>query len=236
VATLPGLALGNRISGAGLALAWGAFLATLVLSVVSLFRLPAAVAGQLDDSSVAATLTDPHGVPQTVFAQVSGDRVLGVLLSLDDLIGGRRAIIEGTERVEFEPADVGSLTSDPAADLLLYEGVNAERDRAGVAMLAWSDSLASVARAHAEEMYLAGYFSHLSPVSGTVGDRLDGARAGFGRYGENLALAADAAEAHDGLVDSTSHFENMIDPAYAAVGIAAVDGPLGLMVVQVYGG
>ena len=46
VARLPGLALGNRLTGAGLALAWGAFLATLVLSVVSLFRLPVAVAGQ----------------------------------------------------------------------------------------------------------------------------------------------------------------------------------------------
>jgi len=234
VASLPGLALSNRLTGAGLALAWGAFLATLVLSVVSLFRLPAAVAGQIEESSVVATLTDPAGVPQTVFAQVSGDRLLGMLLSLDELIDGRSAIVEGDERVDFEAADPESLTRDTSAMLALFDSINEERANAGRASLVWSDELSSVADSHAEEMYRSGYFAHRSPTTGTVFDRLTGAGIGAVNAGENLALAADATEAHNGLVRSPSHMDNIVNPLFISIGIAAVDGPLGLMVVQVF--
>ncbi len=236
VASLPGLALGNRLTGAGLAVAWGAFLATLILSVVSLFRLPAAVAGQIEESSVAATLTDPGGVPQTVFAQVSGDRVLGVLLSLDDLVDGRRAIVEGDERVEFEAADPTSVTADTSAVLDLLNGLNEERTGAGVEQVTFSPELSEVALAHAEDMYGGGYFSHVSPTTGSVGDRLARSGTSYLVAGENLALAADASEANDGLVGSPTHYENMINPAFDSVGIAALNGPFGLMVVQVFGG
>lgn len=236
VASLPGLALGNRLTGAGLAVAWGAFLATLVLSVVSLFRLPAAVAGQIDESSVAATLTDPAGVPQTVFAQVSGDRVLGVLLSLDDLIDGRRAIVEGDERVEFEAADAESLAPNLSAVLDLLGDLNEERAEAGLEELAFSQELADVALAHARDMYRSGYFSHVSPSTGRVGDRVARLGSGYPFAGENLALAADSTEAHNGLVASPSHYENIVNPVFDTVGVAALDGPLGLMVVQVFGG
>jgi uncharacterized protein YkwD/uncharacterized membrane protein required for colicin V production len=234
VARLPGLALSNRLTGAGLALAWGAFLATLVLSVVSLFRLPAAVAGQIEESSVAATLTDPGGVPQTVFAQVSGDRLLGMLLSLDELIDGRSAIVEGDERVDFEAADPESLSRDKAVTLALFDSINEERADAGLGALAWSDGLSEVADIHADEMYRAGYFAHRSPTTGTVLDRLTLAGIGAGNAGENLALAVDATEAHNGLVRSPSHLDNIVNPGFTSVGIAAVDGPLGLMVVQVF--
>lgn len=234
VASLPGLALSNRLTGAGLALAWGAFLATLVLSVVSLFRLPAAVAGQIEESSVVATLTDPAGVPQTVFAQVSGDRLLGMLLSLDELIDGRSAIVEGDERVDFEAADPESLNRDKSAMLALFDSINEERADAGLAALVWSDQLSSVADSHAEEMYRSGYFAHRSPTTGTVSDRLTVAGIGVVNAGENLALAADATEAHNGLVSSPTHLDNIVNPSFISVGIAAVDGPLGLMVVQVF--
>ena len=234
VARLPGLALSNRLTGAGLALAWGAFLATLVLSVVSLFRLPAAVAGQIEVSSVVATLTDPTGVPQAVFAQVSGDRVLGMLLSLDDLIDGRSAIVEGDERVEFEAADREALNRDTAATLDLLDDLNEERADAGLGALVWSEALAIVADSHADEMYRSGYFAHRSPTTGNVFDRLASSGIGTVHAGENLALAADATEAHDGLVRSPSHLSNIVNPNFTSIGIAAVDGPLGLMVVQVF--
>ena len=235
VARLPGLALSNRLTGAGLALAWGAFLATLVLSVVSLFRLPAAVAGQIEESSMVATLTDPAGVPQTVFAQVSGDRLLGMLLSLDELIDGRSAIIEGEERVDFDAADPATLTRDTPAALDLFESINEERVDAGLRSLVWSQPLSAVADSHAGEMYRSGYFAHRSPTTGTVFDRLTSSGINAGNAGENLALAADSTEAHNGLVRSPAHMDNIVNPGFSSVGIAAVDGPLGLMVVQVFG-
>jgi uncharacterized membrane protein required for colicin V production len=236
VARLPGLALGNRLTGAGLALAWGAFVATLALSVVSLFRLPPAVAEQLGESAVAATLTDPAGMPQSVLAQVSGDRVLGVLLSLDDLIGSRRAIVEGDDRVDFEAADQDSLNLDPGAVLDLLDNLNEEREDAGLEPLALSDPLSFFNDTATTEIYTEGYFSHESPSTGMVSDRLERSGVVVRRAGENLALAVDSSEAHEGLVASPSHQANMLDPGFTSVGMAALKGPLGLMVVQVFGG
>lgn len=236
IARLPGLALGNRLTGAGLALAWGAFLATLVLSVVSLFRLPPAVAEHLDESSVASTLTDPAGVPQAVFSYVSGDRVLGVLLSLDELIGGRRAIIDGSDSIELEPADSSAVTVDPGAASELFEALNEERAEADMSDLRWSAELAEVARRHAVDMYTNGFFSHRSPATGDATARVSSVTGRYAEVGENLALAVDTVEAHEGLVGSPGHYATMTDGRYTAVGVTSVRGPLGLMVVQVFGG
>lgn len=234
VARLPGLALSNRLTGAGLAVAWGAFLATLALSVLSLFRLPEAIADQLDESAVATRLTDPTGVPQAMFARVSGDKVLGVLLGLDDLTDGRRAIVKGEDVVSFSPAAAGELDPRRESAISLFERVNDERADAGLAPLEWSNSLALVAVSHARDMYTAGFFSHRSPTTGLVSDRLAAAGVRVSVAGENLALAADVVEAHRGLVTSESHLTNMREPAYGSVGITAMEGPLGLMVVQVF--
>jgi uncharacterized membrane protein required for colicin V production len=236
VARLPGLALGNRLTGAGLALAWGAFIATLALSVLSLFRLPPAVADQIDESSVVATLTNPGGVPQTMFAQVSGDRVLGMLLRLDDLVGESRVVLDGEERVEFDAASPEELQLNAAAAAELFELLNEKRAEAGLEQLSWSDGYAGVARDHAQAMYAGGFFAHRSDVTGTVLDRLASAHLSVSVAGENIALAADSTEVHDGLTDSPSHYRTMIDPRFHAVGVAAIEGPLGLMVVQVFGG
>ncbi len=236
VARLPGLALSNRLTGAGLAVAWGVFLATLALSVLSLFRLPEAIASQLDESAVASRLTDPDGVPQTMFAQVSGDKVLGVLLGLDDLTDGKRSIIRGEDVVDFGAAKEASLASRPNSATRLFGRLNDERAEAGLDPLEWSSRLASVAASHAHDMYTEGFFSHRSPQSGLVGDRLAAAGIEVSIAGENLALAADAVEAHNGLVASPAHLSNIREPAFGSVGITAVDGPVGLLVVQVFAG
>ena len=61
-ARMPGLNLVNRASGAGLAVAWGAFLATLVLTMAVVLPMPPAVANSIDESAFARTLTDPDGL------------------------------------------------------------------------------------------------------------------------------------------------------------------------------
>lgn len=235
VARLPGMALGNRVTGAGLALAWGAFLATVALTTVSLVRLPAAVASQIQDSSVASTLIDPGGVPQAVFSQVAGDRVVEVLVNLDALLDGERVVIEGNDTVTFDAADIGDVALDARASKQLLDDLNEERRTRNLKPLSWSPALADVAADHAGEMYTEGYFSHYSPTTGWVTDRVAGLADVRGGTAENLALAADAVEAHRGLVGSPDHLENILTPAFTDVGIAALDGPYGLIVVQVFG-
>ena len=235
-ARLPGLNLINRAGGAGLAMAWGVFLATIVLTLGVVLPTPAAVTDTLEGSAIARSLTDPNGAPQQAFNGLAGDRIVEALMNLRDVVGERRVIIEGAETIELPAADPGDLEAGPGDAVAIFEALNRSRLDAGLDPLAWSPALADVGKAHAEEMYLQGYFSHLSPFTGTVGDRLLDADITYRFAGENLALAASAEEVHDGLMESPGHRANIESPDFNRVGIGVVRGPLGLMTVQVFTG
>ena len=116
----------------------------------------------------------------------------------------------------------------------MFDLLNRARVDAGVDPLAWSTALAEVAAGHGFEMYEEGYFSHVSPATGTVADRMAKVGILYRVVGENLALSPTAESVHDGLMASLGHRENMLDERFTRVGISAVEGPLGLMVVQVF--
>ena len=235
VASLPGLRLSNRLTGAGLALAGGLFVATLVLSLASLVSLPTAVASQVSDSAVAQALTRPGGVSQRVFTRVAGDEIVEVLLRLDELVGGSQVILEPGQIITFTPVSTEEVGDAEAAARRLFRKLNHIRQEEGIADLRWSRPLAEVALGHAFDMYTGGFVGHVTPAGGTLAGRLADAGLNPARAGENLALTADAAEAHAGLIASEGHRATMLDAGYRQVGVAAVDGPLGLMVVQVFG-
>jgi len=235
-ARLPGLNLVNRAAGAGLAMAWGVFLATLLLTLAVVLPMPPSVGEALQGSALAGTLTDPAGGPQRVFNRLAGDRIVEALVNLQDVMGDRRVILEGDEVVEFPEAGASELQERPTDAVEVFELLNRARVDAGLDPLAWSPALAEVGVGHAMEMYLDGYFSHVSPATGTVGDRLQDAGITYRVGGENLALAASAEEVHGGLMDSPGHRANIESPDYNRVGIGVVRGPLGLMTVQVFTG
>jgi len=235
-ARLPGLNLVNRAGGAGLAAAWGLFLATLALTIGVVAPMPPAVADTIDDSAVARTLTDPDGMPQEVFTGLAGDRLIETVLNLREVVGARRVVVESDAVVEIGAADPSELARDHQAALEIYTLVNEAREAAGLPTLQWSEPLAEVGLGHALEMYTEGYFAHTSPTTGTVGDRLQAAGVRYGVGGENLALAATVTEVHEGLMESPGHRANIEGEFYDTIGIAVVRGPLGLMTVQVFTG
>ena len=99
-ARMPGLNMVNRAGGAGLAMAWGVFLATIVLTLGVVLPMPAAVADVLEGSAVARTLTDPDGAPQRAFNGLAGDRIVAALMNLQDVVGERRVVLEGADGEE----------------------------------------------------------------------------------------------------------------------------------------
>lgn len=234
VFTLPGLALTHRLLGGGLALAWALFVAILVLSLVVVIPLPASVDERIQESSVAVALTDPDAFPQRMFNAVAGDRVLEALLNLDRLVGREKIILEDEQTLELPPADPGDLREDDRAAEEIFELVNRSRIEEGLDPLAWSAPLAAVGEGHATEMYVEGYFSHTSPTTGSVADRMTDAGIPFVIVGENLALAATVRTVHQGLMDSPGHRANIMGEGFTRLGIGVVKGPLGLMVVQVF--
>ncbi|MCB2224336.1 MAG: CvpA family protein [Actinobacteria bacterium] len=235
-ARMPGLNLVNRAGGAGLAMSWGVFLATIVLTLGVVLPMPPAVTDTLEGSAVAGTLTDPGGAPQRLFNALAGDRIVEALMNLQDVVGERRVVLEGADSLDLPAASPGELQPGPGDAAAVFDLLNRARVDAGLDPLAWSAALAEVGEAHAAEMYLDGYFSHVSPSTGTVGDRLHAAGITFLVAGENLALAATAEEVHDGLMASPGHRANIESPDYNRVGIGVIRGPLGLMTVQVFTG
>ena len=229
-----GLNLPNRLLGAAFGLAWGVVLIVIVATI--LLALPLPVEDTLADSEVVTALAGPEALPRQAFQKLAGDDVLDTLLALGSKLGRSRVVLDEDDVVAIDPAEPDQLEGEPKASAELLALTNRERLAVDENPLAWSDILAAVARRHAEEMYLEGYVSHVSPTTGTVVDRVRAAGVNLFVVGENLALASNARAVHDGFMDSPGHRENLLRPEFDRVGIASVRGPLGLMVVQVFGG
>ncbi len=236
VMRLPGMNLANRLAGSGFALAWGIALVLVVASVLRAIPMPPVVDETLDNSAVISVLASPDSRTQRIFQDLVGDEVLDTLLALGPLIDNRNLVLDSDDTVEIAPAAPEDLMANPGAADQVFLNVNRARTDVGVAPLAWSDSLAEVAIGHVMDMYLNGFISHVSPTTGTIGDRVRTARIPLTAVGENLALAANPRAVHAGFMESDGHRANILRTNFDRVGVAAVDGPLGLMVVQVFGG
>lgn len=225
---------GDQIGGAVVAAVWLVGVLSLLFYFLTALPLNDTADEALADSSIAHLLGGEGSAAGRIVNAVAGDRVLEALVNLDLVIGDRQVIIQGDEAVAIPASDALENRPDDAAEV--FELLNRARVEAGEAPLAFSDGLAAVAAGHATEMYRDGYFSHQSPVTGTVADRVTAAGIPYVVVGENLALAPTPATVHEGLLASPGHRENMLSGRYRRVGVAAVAGPLGVMVVQVFTG
>ncbi|MDI6717156.1 MAG: stalk domain-containing protein [Actinomycetota bacterium] len=125
-----------------------------------------------------------------------------------------------------------TLSTDEQYMLML---LNRERKANGLGLLEVDPKLVVMARAYSKEMIDNNFFSHKSPVSGNLLDRVikAGIPDGWLLAGENLAGAPSVEMAFTGLMNSSSHKENMLDSRYTHVGIGVMDGgPYGKIFVQ----
>ncbi|HUP15535.1 MAG TPA: CvpA family protein [Acidimicrobiia bacterium] len=235
VMELPGLNLTNRVGGAGFAAAWGVLLLTIVVAVAGVLPV-----GGLDDtlaeSRIVGALTGPESLPSRILATVAGRPIAEVISALEDLVGGRRVLVDGDERVKLEPVEPADYALDRGSAEEVFGFINEVRLGAGINPLPWSEELAVVAALHAEEMYRNGYLSHVSPVTGRVADRVAAAGIGLASTAENIGLAATTRAVHEEMVGSVPHRARMLSGAVDRVGVATVAGPYGIIVVEVFGG
>lgn len=233
---LPGFGLTNRVGGAIVAAGWGWVLATVVFSLLALAPLPPAWQTTLDDSQVAAALVDADQPVQVAFRRLSGDDTLATALGLDALLDGEHLILEPDEQYPLDPADPAALERRPELEAEMVDWVNDERLDAGLVLLAANPTLSEVAADYARQMAVDGFFGHVDPTGRTVVDRVDDAGVPYRVVGENLALAATLGVAHDGLMASDDHRANILGSAWSEIGIGVVEGPQGLVAVQVFTG
>ena len=115
-------------------------------------------------------------------------------------------------------------TVDAKAEQQMFQLVNQQRVSAGLDPLIFDDSLRDVARAHSNDMFKRGYFSHYTPEGLSPFDRMQKAGINYQYAGENLALAPSTALAMQGLMNSPGHRANILSPNFHKVGIGVIDG------------
>ena len=235
VMDLPGLNLANRLAGAGFAAAWGILLLTIFVAVAGVLPV-GGLDETLDKSRIVRAITGPDSLPSRLLALVAGRPIAEVIRALEDLVGGRRVLVDGDERVELAAVEPSEYASDRGSAEEMLTFINDVRLEAGVDPLPWSEELAAVAESHASEMYRTGYLSALSPITGRVADRVAAAGIGFAVVSENIGLAATTRAVHEEMVDSAPHRARLISGAVDRVGVAVVAGPYGVIVVEIFGG
>ncbi len=228
IRVLPGLPTANRAAGAGFAGLAGLLVATVALSAVALMPVPDALQDRLEASVLAGYLTDPDGPPQTALGVLAGDRVAATALDLQDLFGERR-LIGGSQRVALPPADQDDVELESAASQRVYGLVNESRVTAGSDPLTRSDVLDGVAAQAAFDVYTTGRFV----VAGDVEHRVEAAGVPVVAAAELLGLGISAPSVHEGLVAEPDVAETLADASFRRMGVAAVDGPLGLVTVVI---
>lgn len=127
---------------------------------------------------------------------------------------GARPEFESEEISASRQEEVDYYTSKQFQDL-----VNSVRVRNGIQRLGWYGAAAEVAREHSRDMYHNGFFSHQSPNTGSPGDRVQAAGIDFRYLLENLSYGyTGAIFAHEGLMNSYGHRQNILDPDVNAFG------------------
>ena len=153
--------------------------------------------------------------------------------ALRETLSRLRTVEPGSTESYELPYKVEAATPAPDLEARMLELVNRERAANGLRPVEADPEMREVARKHSADMFARGYFSHYTPDGKSPFDRMreDGVR--FRTAGENLALAPTLEIAHNGLMNSPGHRENILRPQFGRLGIGILDGGrAGLMVTQ----
>jgi len=103
--------------------------------------------------------------------------------------------------------------------------VNAERQKAGLSPLSFSDKLTAVALEKARDMAENNYFSHESPTYGSPFQMLQQYGIRYSTAGENIAAGQRTpAEVMQSWLNSSGHRANILNSAYTEIGIGYYEG------------
>lgn len=116
---------------------------------------------------------------------------------------------------------IHSLSSE---EIQMVDYVNKERQDAGLEPLEIDVDLAYVARIKSEDMYNNNYFSHDSPTYGSPFDMMTQFGIKYRGAAENIAKNVSLYSAHNSLMRSQGHKNNILNPIYTHIGIGISNG------------
>jgi uncharacterized protein YkwD len=107
----------------------------------------------------------------------------------------------------------------------LFDLTNASRVIHGFGVLDWDDQVRVTARKHSADMAENSYFSHTNPEGQSPFDRMAEDDIAFSVAGENLAYGQfSSIFAHEGLMNSLGHRENILKPDFKLLGVGVAFG------------
>jgi len=135
-------------------------------------------------------------------------------------------------------ASVGSTCNLPAFRSTLLARINEVRATGAdcgvdgvfgsAAPLTWNDKLTAAAEGHSQDMAAQNYFSHTSADGRTLADRITASGYAWRGAGENIAAGyVTIDDVMDGWIASPGHCANLMNAAFAEVGVVCVPGVAG---------
>lgn len=114
----------------------------------------------------------------------------------------------------------GSSELKEGFEFQLFDLTNATRVEKGLNVLSWDSLVRDTARKHSLDMAEQDYFSHTNLEGQSPFDRMEEDQVAFRTAGENLAYGQlSSIFAHEGLMNSKGHRENILQPHYEHLGI-----------------
>lgn len=231
---IPGGAFINKAGGAAMGVAFAGLVIVLGTTLASATPLPdgakEAIDGAVEASPVGRVIVDPTGRVQPLVSVASGERIFGAVIAVREAVGDR--LMAGTLPIPFPDIGGAALLPSQSSAQEVFDELNRTRIDDGADPLAWSPALGAVAVARANEVYRSGVL--------VLDDDLDAALAAAGIPGTIHADLVVMAASTDGLVeaiDGASTYRQMItSTAFSRAAIGVVEGPYGLIAVQVLTG
>lgn len=117
----------------------------------------------------------------------------------------------------------------------VFNLINAERAKVGLAALKIDKELLNVARVKAKDMIDNNYFAHNSPTYGTPFNMIKNFGISYKAAGENIAGNSSNSGAVNAWMNSEGHRANILSNNYNYTGIAVVNSPkYGKIYVQMF--
>ena len=226
--------LGSRFFGSIFSFALSNLLLCIIFTLVSLFSLSPSLQKFYQESKLVTFYVSAISFPQEVLSRITGTDILMSINKITELTGSS-SYVDGC--LEIERATEADIELRPDLALELISTINNYRGDLSLDYLESRQNLSDVAEKYAHKMYTQGFFCHQDPLdSSEAKERLEKNNINFNSIGENLALAASIDLAHESILQSPKHKDTVEGSSYRYIGIGVVEGPLGLIVVQLFTG
>jgi uncharacterized protein YkwD len=215
----------NRFFGILPGAASGLLLAAMFSAVLLSLPLSDALQEKLRESAAANRLAEYTDDLETALVPIFAEPL--------QTLNRRTTVQPGSNETVNLPFTTESFRPRPDLEAEMLELVNQERVSRNLPPLSPDPEMTEVARKHSADMFRRGYFSHYTPEGKDPFERMREDSVQFRTAGENLALAPTLRIAHNGLMNSPGHRENILRPQYGRLGIGILDGGRhGLMISQ----